>query len=172
MIGNEITIECDRKQHRRVSNNFLFVLIFFSILSPAKRPFQADGSKWLKRLLLVANRDRPCTFVHFLTPPPPISLPSLSPMTSVLFKHLESLRKSSCAVHRIRNYPQNYWSFLFPVPGLADLVHGAKMVKLKPSRIFCSWQDCYKSHVILLDSGGTQSGCAQIRSRLLCSILV
>ena len=66
------------------TNNFLFVLIFFSILSPAKRPFQADGSKWLKRLLLVANRDRPCTFVHFLTPPPPISLPSLSPMTSII----------------------------------------------------------------------------------------
>ena len=76
--GNEIMIECDRKQHRMVSNNFFVVLTFFSILSPAKRPFQADGSKWLKRLLLVANRDRPCTFVHFLTPPPPISLPSLS----------------------------------------------------------------------------------------------
>ena len=108
------------------TNNSFFVLNFFSILSPAKRPFQADGSKWLKRLLLVANRDRPCTFVHFLTPPPPISLPSLSPMTSVLFKHLESLRKSSCAVHRIRNYPQNYWSFLVPVSGLADLAHRAK----------------------------------------------
>ena len=155
-----------------VSNNFLFVLIFFSILSPAKRPFQADGSKWLKRLLLVANRDRPCTFVHFLTPPPPISLPSLSPMTSVLFKHLKSLRKSS-AVHRIQNYPQNYWPFLFPVSGLADLVHRAKkMENLKPSCIFPSWQDCYKSHVILLDSSGTQSGCAQIRSCLLCSILL
>ena len=115
------------------TNNFLFVLIFFSILSPAKRPLQADGSKWLKRLLLVANRDRPCTFVHFLTPPPPISLPSLSPMTSVLFKHLESLRKSSCAVHRIRNYPQNYWSFLVLVSGLADHVHCAEKVNLTKS---------------------------------------
>ena len=116
-----------------VSNNFSFVLIFFSILSPAKRPFKADGSKWLKRLLLVANRDRPCTFVHFLTPPPPISLPSLSAMTSVLFKHLESLRRSSCGGHIIQNHPKNYWSFLVPVSGLADLVHCAKKVNLTKS---------------------------------------